>query len=151
MIKVVVLPADPSLPVRLIDHDETSLTADQALVGGLIEGIDLVDPHARLYVRETGKIDNLPLNGRATLLAWVHAPQLRALDVIAGDAYLTGPSRRSRNTDTPAALLAALTGTAPVHVHVHVPPPSHLDHRHGKNRHELRRTVRLLHHRPARS
>lgn len=112
MIKIVLVPADPLEPIRLIDHDETSLRAAQALVGGPIEPIDLTRPAATLYVNENGKIDGLPRNGRATLLAWVHAPQLRGQDVIVGDAYLAGPERRGFDTDTPADLLAVLTGTA---------------------------------------
>ncbi len=112
MIKIVVVPADPALPVRLVDHDETSLRAAQTLVGGSIEPIDLTRPAATLYVNENGKVDGLPRNGRATLLTWVHAPQLRGKDVIAGDAYLTGPVRRSLDTDASADLIAVLTGTA---------------------------------------
>ncbi|KPM50229.1 hypothetical protein ACG83_41500 [Frankia sp. R43] len=106
------VPADPLLPVRPVDHDETSLRAAQALVGGPIEPIGLTRPAATLYVNQNGKPDGLPRNGRATLLTWVHVQQLRGQDVIVGDAYLAGPERRGLDTDTPAALLAVLTGTA---------------------------------------
>ncbi len=112
MIKIVVVPVDPVLPVRLVDHDETSLRAAQTLVGGPIEPIGLTHPAATLYVNENGKIHGLPFNSRATSLTWVHAPQLRGQDLIAGDAYLAGPVRSGLDTDTPADLIAALTGTA---------------------------------------
>jgi len=113
MIHAIVLPADPLLPVRLIEHDETDLDAAQTLVGGLIEPVTLSDPAATLYVSQEGKIHRRALNERATLLAWTHAPDLRGHDVLAGDAYLTGPPRRDRDTDAPAALVAILTGAAP--------------------------------------
>lgn len=116
MIKIMVVPADLLLPVRLVDHDETSLRAAQALVGGPIEPIGLTRPAATLYVNENGKIDGLPRNGRATLLAWVHVPELRGQDVIVGDAYLAGPVRRGLDTGTPADLIAVLTGTGAVQV-----------------------------------
>ncbi|WP_128423177.1 DUF3846 domain-containing protein [Frankia sp. EI5c] len=54
-----VVPADPLLPVRLVDHDETSLRAAQALVGGPIEPIGFTRPAATLYVNQNGKIDRL--------------------------------------------------------------------------------------------
>jgi hypothetical protein len=113
MIKIVVVPADPLAPLRVADLDDHDLDAQQALVGGLIEHVFLTHPDATLYMRETGKIDDLSLNERATLLFWLHAPAFRGYDVIVGDAYLTGPCDGEHDTDIPADLLAILTGPTP--------------------------------------
>nr|MDT0664176.1 DUF3846 domain-containing protein [Micromonospora sp. DSM 115978] len=113
MIKAIVLPADPDAPVRVVDLDEISLRAGQRLVGGPIEPVDLTNPDATLYLNENGKIHDLPRNFRATLVAWTHVPVLRGRDVILGDAYLTGPLRRSLDTDAPTDLVTLLTGHAP--------------------------------------
>jgi hypothetical protein len=113
MIKILVLPADPSLPLQIADLDETDQAAAKALVGGLIEPIDLTNPAATLYVNETHKIDDLPRNPRATLLTRWHAPERRAYEVISGDAYLTGPLHHGLDTDVPAKLVWILLGAEP--------------------------------------
>ncbi|ONH25210.1 hypothetical protein BL253_27970 [Pseudofrankia asymbiotica] len=106
------LPTDPLLPVRVLDHDETDPRAAQALVGGLIQPVTLSGAASRLYVNLHGKDFGLPPNGRATLLTWMYAPELRGHHDIAGGAFLTG----AFDTDAPADLVALLTGAVPARV-----------------------------------
>ena len=113
MIKIVVVPADPLLPVRVADVDETNLRDAQTVGGGPGEPIDLARPGATLYASKHDELDVLARNDRATLLAWVHAPELRGHIVLAGDAYLTGPLRGGVPTDAPGDLVAVLTGAVP--------------------------------------
>lgn len=100
-INTIVIPADHEQPLRQAELPAAGLEERQQLVGGLIQGIDLTDPPARLYCNEEGKVLEQPLNSRATLLLWVHNPAFRYEDFIVGDAFLVGPVGR-RRTDTNA-------------------------------------------------
>ncbi len=101
-INSIVIPADDEQPLRQDQLLTAGLEDRQQLVGGLIQGIDLTDPPARLYCNEEGKLLELPLNRRATLLLWAHNPAFRYGDVIVGDAFLVGPvGRRSADTSVP--------------------------------------------------
>jgi len=101
-INSIVIPADEEQPLRENQLLTAGLKDRQQLVGGLIQGIDLMDPPARLYCNEEGKVLELPMNKRATLLLWVHNPAFTYRDVIVGDAFLVGPvGRRSTDTSVP--------------------------------------------------
>jgi hypothetical protein len=101
-INSIVIPVDEDQPLVQDQLPTASLESRQRLVGGLIQGIDLTDPAARLYCNEEGKVLELPLNRRATLLLWAHNPDFRYRDVIVGDAFLVGPiGRRSTDTSVP--------------------------------------------------
>jgi hypothetical protein len=91
MITVIVIPANRRLPPRLERRAADDLPGFQALVGGYLEALRLTDPAATLYLNEEGKDRQLPLNPRATAVAWVHNPAFRGADVIAGDVVLAGP------------------------------------------------------------
>ena len=114
MIKVVVIPADETRPLRLERMDAADLDGFQRLVGGLIQAVGLSEPDATVFVNEEGKNLGLPANPRATALAWLHNEALRGWDVLAGDAVITGPpDDDGRVTDTPR-LLATFLLDAPV-------------------------------------
>ena len=101
-INSVVIPADEEQSLRQNQLLTTGLEDRQQLVGGLIQGIDLREPSARLYCNEEGKVMELPMNRRATLLLWAHNPAFRYRDIIVGDAFLVGPvGRHSTDTNVP--------------------------------------------------
>ena len=100
-INSIVIPADEEQALQS-QQLTTSLEDRQQLVGGLIQGIDLADPPARLYCNEEGKVLELPMNKRATLLLWAHNPAFRYRDVLVGDVFLVGPvGRHSIDTSVP--------------------------------------------------
>jgi hypothetical protein len=100
-INSIIIPAAYEQPLRQGELSRDGLADRQQLVGGYIQGVDLIAPHARLYCNEDGKFMQLPLNKRATLLLWAHNPQFRYQDYIAGDAFLVGPAQRSADSSVP--------------------------------------------------
>lgn len=92
--KVVVIPADSGLPIR-VDEIEGRIGLEylQKQVAGYIEPINITlgDEDASavsMYVNEEGKLQGLPYNPRATFLA---QDSIMAFDYIAGDAVVVGP------------------------------------------------------------
>jgi hypothetical protein len=100
-INSIIIPADYGESLRQDELPREGLAQRQELVGGYIQGVELIEPHARLYCNEDGKFLQLPLNKRATLLLWAHNPRFRYQDYIAGDAYMVGPVRRSADSSVP--------------------------------------------------
>lgn len=90
---VAIIPADEAEPIRF-DEVEGRIDLDylQKQVGGYIEavGIDRMAPLPpfSMYLNEEGKLEGLPLNRRATLLA---RGTIGRNDYIAGTAVLCGP------------------------------------------------------------
>lgn len=84
----------PPLQVEAISQQQINsadLDTYQRLVEGHIEAVRLTGPPASMYLNEEGKLIGLPLNIRATQLAWAHNTLLRGRDLIVGPALLTGP------------------------------------------------------------
>lgn len=107
----VVIPADEEEPLREHHLPPSSLRERQDLVGGDIEGITLDEPAVRLLMNEDGKLLRLPINRRATLLAWMHNKAMRYGDVIAGDVVVLGyPDEDDVDTSVPDELMTRLLG-----------------------------------------
>jgi hypothetical protein len=90
--QVALIPADPALEITFHDLENGPgyLAAIQKLVAGDIESVTLARYAMTMYVNETHKLEGLPANRRATVLAhWADA--VRADDIIGGDVVLTGP------------------------------------------------------------
>jgi hypothetical protein len=87
----IVIPADEELGVRQDQLGASNLPDYQRVVGGLIEHLALENPASGMYFNEEGKLRDLPLNRRATLLMWMHNPAFRYEDFVTGDALLVGP------------------------------------------------------------
>ena len=99
--QVEVIPADPAKEVTFhdISDGDRYLGELRELVGGDIESVPLERYAMTMYVNENGKLEGLPRNNRATVLAnWAAA--IRADDIIGGDVVLTGPLDAS-GADTP--------------------------------------------------
>jgi hypothetical protein len=90
-INSVVIPADEDEPLRQGDIGVANTSEYREIVGGYLEAVSLDSPSSTLYVNEQGKLNDLPINPRATMLLRAHQPALRFFDYIAGDALLTGP------------------------------------------------------------
>jgi hypothetical protein len=97
----IVIPADNEQPLRQGELAAASIEDYQALVGGSVEAIPLGQPPARLYCNEEGKLIDLPVNRRATMLLWMHNRAFRGQDAIVGDVFLVGDTKRSLDTSVP--------------------------------------------------
>lgn len=89
--KVVVIPADSDLPIRVEDlPPRHNLDFLQKQVAGYIEPVDVTmdGQEVTMYVNEEGKLQGLPYNPRATFLA---QDSIMAFDYIAGDVVVVGP------------------------------------------------------------
>lgn len=99
--QIALIPADPSLKITFHDLDKGTgyLEALQELVSGDIQAVTLQRYAMTMYLNENGKLEGLPANHRATVLAhWAEA--VRSDDIITGDVVLTGPIDRA-GEDTP--------------------------------------------------
>ena len=90
MITAIVLPADMDQPIRQQHIKPTDIAAYRELVGVNLEVVELFRPSASLYIDEEGKLNDLPLNQRATVITWVHNSAFRGHDLILGDAFIVG-------------------------------------------------------------
>ncbi len=107
MVTGIVIPHYDNLPLEL--HDFGGLADYQQAVGGNVEAVDLDSPATTLFVNDEGKIHGMPVNRRATLLAWLTSRYLRRRDVICGPAVLVGPPDESGcSQSVPADFLALL-------------------------------------------
>lgn len=104
-ISTVVIPADDDRPLRSGQLDATSLESYRGLVNGNLEALSLEQPTASMYLNADGKIIELPVNVRATMLLWAHIKEMRFQDYIVGDVFLTGPvDGDGWDTDVPEEL-----------------------------------------------
>jgi len=105
----IVIPADEDGPLRQHQLAPSGLAERQALVGGDIEGLMIGEPSARLLMNEDGKLLQLPVNRRATLLLWMHNKRLRYRDVLVGDVVVLGyPDEEGVDTSVPDELISRL-------------------------------------------
>ncbi|WP_235022682.1 DUF3846 domain-containing protein [Amycolatopsis alkalitolerans] len=113
------IPVDRRNPIHLAQIDEHALDAFRRLVDGDLEVAHLNRPPATLYMNAEGKLLDMPVNGRATALAWTHNSAFRGRDVIAGPAFIVGrPDRRGDDTSAPQDLVDLLFHTRRYRVEV---------------------------------
>jgi Domain of unknown function (DUF3846) len=89
---VILIPVNARRPMRLLRVTrEPSLRRLQRIVGGYIEAVPHWDSHVGTpcvaWCNEEGKLDELPINYRATALWWAHLGQ-RVDDVLVGNVVL---------------------------------------------------------------
>ncbi len=120
-ITAIVIPVDPKEPVRIQEIDKRDLNAYRDLVGGNIEVINLCQPPASLYFNEEGKLEEFPVNPRATTLLWAHNSAFRGQDHIVGPAFIVGPvDGRGDDKTAPQALIDLFLNTKTYRVEVQV-------------------------------
>jgi hypothetical protein len=109
-VKAIRIPASTGEPLEVVSIN--GLKDMQSAVGGLVEFQDIDSPNASLVFNEEGKIEDLPMNRRATLLWWIHKPMWRNSDVLAGDVLIVGePDDEGNTTDVPDELVSLLLKT----------------------------------------
>lgn len=106
MLNAVFVPADDRQRVTpFTRHVPGDLSA---LVGDMMEAVDVPDLGITVYVDESGLVKRLPFNSRATFLWWHHLPSARA-SILVGDAVIVGmPDSRGDDTDVPAHAMRLL-------------------------------------------
>lgn len=110
LIHAVQIPQDEERPLYKVAID--GLSGMQAAVGGYIEIVDLGPLLASLVLNENGKLEQKPINRRATLLFWLLFPSIRHHDVIVGDVLIVGhPDSQGNTTDAPANVVKLLFET----------------------------------------
>ncbi|MEV6717282.1 DUF3846 domain-containing protein [Lentzea sp. NPDC051208] len=113
MVQTIVVPADLSEPIRLDQLDKHDAGAFRRIVGGSLEAVQLTDPVASVYFNEEGKLQDLPVNHRLTMLLWMHNKLFRGVDAIVGDGLIVGPpDHEGDDQDAPAELIELLFDTA---------------------------------------
>jgi len=104
------IPADESAPLEFRLFGQ--ITDYQEAVGGWFECIDIDAHKATFFLNEEGKVTNLPLNRRATLMWWATYPASRNVDAFMGNAILMGqPDEEGDTQDVPAELVTLLMKT----------------------------------------
>ncbi|MBT0772965.1 DUF3846 domain-containing protein [Kineosporia sp. J2-2] len=95
------IPAADRQPLRLLVLPQPPLTAYQQIVDGHVRRIDLTEPGLTLVLNPDGHQLDMPLNRRATALAWVQHPGMRRIRYpLHGDVLIAGPPTPGQ-TDSP--------------------------------------------------
>lgn len=106
----IVIPADEAAPLEFRLFGQ--VTEYQEAVEGWFQCIDIEEPAATFFVNEEGKVHDLPLNRRATLMWWVHSPAARRADAFMGNVILLGrPDEDGDTQDVPSELVKLLLKT----------------------------------------
>jgi hypothetical protein len=90
--QVAVIPANPNemITFRDVKGGDTLVDELRDLVAGEIQSLSIRNYAMTMYVNETHRVQGLPRNHRATVLAgW--AEDVRADDILGGDVVLVGP------------------------------------------------------------
>lgn len=117
MVTGIVIPHETRLEV--FAHEFSDLASYQAAVGGYIEPISIQLPRMTVFANEEGKVQNLPVNRRATCLWWLLSPAARGSDILVGDIALVGSrGGPGSTTDLPTDFLSLLLGTQSYKVEV---------------------------------
>jgi hypothetical protein len=117
----IVIPADENSLLRRDRLLVTDIRDYQRVVGGSVQALNLEQPAAGLYCNEDGKLLNLPVNGRATLLWWMHSKRFRFHDAIVGDALLVGElDERGLDSDVPGELATLLLEATNMRVEIQI-------------------------------
>ncbi|SMQ71898.1 DUF3846 domain-containing protein [Agreia sp. VKM Ac-1783] len=102
----ILIPSCDAKPLVL--QEFKSLDDYQTEVDGDIQNIELAGPPSSLFVNEEGKLRELPVNQRATLLLWLHNRPFLLRDEIRGDAILLGPTYWGETQDVPPSFVSLL-------------------------------------------
>lgn len=115
------IPVDLDEPLERREIEMGDIKEYQLIVGGMFDVIDFEHQPASVFFNDEGKIIGLPMNERATLLLWVHAPRFKGHDFVAGDALLLGvPDDEGDTQSVPESYLKLLLDTKLYRIEVQV-------------------------------
>ncbi|WP_229730368.1 DUF3846 domain-containing protein [Microbacterium sorbitolivorans] len=98
------------VPPRRFDASQPD--AVRQAVGGLMEAIDLPKLGITMYVNESGFVERLPLNRRATWLLWQQVPSAWDRTYLVGDVALVGlTDDEGEDTSLPLVFEELVLGT----------------------------------------
>lgn len=95
MTKALVIPVDP-LEIRVEDLDAEQPGLLHRIIGGWLEAVAVPDHDAHMYVNEEGRLEGLPINEVASVLARKH---------IVGTAIVFGSHNKPEEGDVPQAII----------------------------------------------
>ena len=117
MVTGIVIPHETRL--EIFTHEFSDLASYQAAVGGYIEPVTIERPRMTIFANEEGKVQQLPINRRATYLWWLHSPSVRGHDILVGDVALIGSRGGAGSTTSlPADFIELLLETASYRIEV---------------------------------
>ena len=117
MVTGIVIPHETRL--EIFTNEFSDLASYQAAVGGYIEPVYLEQVHLTIFANEEGKVQQLPINRRATYLWWLHSPSVRGHDILVGDVALIGSRGGAGSTTSlPADFIELLLKTASYKIEV---------------------------------
>lgn len=88
MIRGIVIPASMEVPPQRFDASLSDAIGEA--VGGLMEAVDLPKLGITMYVNDSGLVERLPLNRRATWLLWQQVRSAWDRTYLVGDVVLVG-------------------------------------------------------------
>ena len=110
MVTGIVIPHETRL--EIFTNEFSDLASYQAAVGGYIEPVTIERPRMTIFANEEGKVQQLPINRRATYLWWLHSPSVRGHDILVGDVALIGSRGDAGSTTSlPADFIELLLAT----------------------------------------
>ena len=113
VIKGILIPAEESDAATVVELEQGDLKAMQDCVGGYVQMVDGTNPDLTFVINEEGKVHNLPLNRRGTLMLWVHNNAFQGYDYFNGDVLVIGPAdeETGESTSAPAELIELFFNT----------------------------------------
>lgn len=85
---------------EFVELDNNEVTPMQDAVGGNLQALTVGTPQGDVtfWVNEEGKLLHLPINGAATNMWWILAPEFAQRDFLVGDVIITGGADRNGDT-----------------------------------------------------
>lgn len=111
-IKGIYVPADCQQEISVVEFDQSDCQEIEKYTSGPFAALDLFRPYASIFFSDFGKINDLPLNRRGTLILWTHRTEFRGYDALQGDCLILGSADEEGNTlSVPDELVELLFNT----------------------------------------
>ena len=101
VIKGILIPAEESDATTVVELEQGDLKAMQQCVGGYVQMVEGTNPGLTFVVNEEGKVHDLPLNRRGTLMLWVHNQAFQGYDCFKATFSLSDRLTKRRGTSPP--------------------------------------------------
>ncbi len=85
---------------EFVEFDNSQIKPMQDAVGGNLETLTARTPQGDVtfWANEEGKLQHLPINGAATNVWWILAPEFAQRDFLVGDVIITGGADHNGDT-----------------------------------------------------